>query len=101
MYRFLQPKVHIVYISEQQWKEGGWADPNFLLSQFGVFMNMNMNFFMSFDVESVNSLDYNQGPIIQVLPSGWITLLSDIIGPKDGSVQYDSTIVFPDLVMKL
>ena len=43
----------------------------------------------------------DQGPIIQVWPSGQITLTGDVIGSKGGTVRYDATVVFRDPAMKL
>ena len=47
----------------------------------------------------------DQGPIIQVWPSGQITLIGrlgcDVIGSKRGTVRYDATMVFRDLAIKL
>ena len=40
-------------------------------------------------------------PIIQVWPSGQITLTGDVIGSKDSTVRFDATVVFRDPAMKV
>ena len=47
------------------------------------------------------SVPTGQGPILQVWPSGQITLTGDVIGSKSGTVRYDATIVFRDPAIKL
>ena len=42
-----------------------------------------------------------QGPIIQVWPSGQITLTGDVIGSGGGTMRYEATMVFRDPAMKL
>ena len=42
-----------------------------------------------------------QGPIIQVWPSGQITLTGDVIGSGGGTMRYEATMVFRDRAMKL
>ena len=42
-----------------------------------------------------------QGPIIQVWPSGQITLTGDVIGSGGGTMRYEATLVFRDPAMKL
>ena len=42
-----------------------------------------------------------QGPIIQVWPSGQITLTGDVIGSRGGALRYDATMMIRDPAMKL
>ena len=42
-----------------------------------------------------------QGPIIQVWPSGQITLTGDVIGSRGGTMRYEATMVFRDPVINL
>ena len=42
-----------------------------------------------------------QGPIIQVWPSGQITLTGDVIGSMGSTMGYEATMVFRDLAIKL
>ena len=43
----------------------------------------------------------SQGHIIQVWPSGQITLTGDVIGSRGGTVRYEATMVFCDPEIKL
>ena len=43
----------------------------------------------------------SQGPIIQVLPSGQITLTGDVIGSMGGTMRYKATMVFRGPAIKL
>ena len=42
-----------------------------------------------------------QGPIIQVWPSGQITLTGDVIGSRGGTMGYEATMVFRDPAIEL
>ena len=46
-------------------------------------------------------LESGQGPIIQVWPSGQITLTGDVIGSRGGTMRYEATMVFRDPAIKL
>ena len=42
-----------------------------------------------------------QGPIIQVWPSGQITLTGDVIGSRGDTMRYEAKMVFHDPAMNL
>ena len=44
---------------------------------------------------------FGTGPIIQVWPSGQITLSGDIFGSRGGTMRYEATMVFRDPAIKL
>ena len=46
-------------------------------------------------------LSVTQGPIIQVWPSGQITLAGDVIGSMGGTMRYEATMVFRGPAIKL
>ena len=58
---------------------------------------------MSWNLSSIDvaNITTAQGPIIQVWPSGQITLTGDVIGSRGGTMWYEATMVFRDLTIKL
>ena len=53
------------------------------------------------DYPPSTSVQRDQGPIIQVWPSGQITLTGDVIGSMGSTMGYEATMVFRDLAIKL